>query len=1122
MSATLAYQVNGVPTTAAQFYAAACHPQRSVVVEACAGSGKTWMLVARIVRALLAGAAPHEVLAITFTNKAAAEMRTRLDAALLHLATCSADERERTLASYGLAADEAAQHAPAAAALLDQVLALPRQVEVRTFHGWFAQLVRSAPIAVLHSLGLPMGGELVEDDTPAMAATWRRLLQRVAGDAALKATYTALVQQVGRTKAQQALEAVWQRRLEFVRADATGGVDGAVAHFSTLPGFAGLALPTDALLTQRAQWLAWAAALGQQTGAAAPKAARAIEQAFTAGLAGESLLAVLTKALFTNEGERRKNMAKFEPAQAASDALDPVLAAQAQHEAWCFHQQVCQLARVWLDEYADFKRERGLIDMADLELAATRLLGDDATQAWMGERLDVQIRHLLVDEFQDTNPLQWQALHGWLSGYAGAGGGRPLSVFLVGDPKQSIYAFRRADPAVFAAATAFVQEAFGAAHLACDHTRRCAPEVTQAVNEVFEQAVAQGQYSGFRTHTTGRAQAMAAAEPTRTPTPAVARLPLVPKPEKAEKAERGWRDSLTEPKRELEQRSLQLEAAQAAQQVQHWLQQGLAPGDVLVLARKHEPLAAMAAELHALGIASAVREKALLADTLEVRDVLALLDVLVSPQHHLALAQALRSPLFGASDDDLMALALATKQAEPAGDWWQALLGRKWANHPALARAAGTLPTWAALVQSLPPHDALDAIYAQGDVLARYAGAVPAHLRGSVVGNLRQLLHEALQLDGGRFATAYGLVRALRGVNASSANGPGRVSPPPVVAPAWAEPQPDAGAEAAGAGQVRLLTVHGAKGLQAKAVLLLDSWPSARHESKPMALMHWPPEAPAPQRFAVVSGAKGVPPDVAPLWAAQQAVAARENLNLLYVAMTRAEDRLVFSAREPGRGPDPAAAWPRVQQLPEHAPNPPSPRPEAQHAQGNTVWWPMLPAWEPTVIGPADVAFGAPGEPLAANTRAAQMGQALHRLLEWATQAGVAPGVAAGALAPSHVAQAALEFGLTAGEALAVGQAAQAIAASPQAAPLLAPGLEAHNEVALTWQGKTLRIDRLVKSATGVWWVLDYKLGSDVQAVPAYAQQVRRYVQAVRALKPGEVVKGALINGQGELFEVSD
>ena len=77
-----AYRINGAQVAREAFYALACDPARSIAVEACAGAGKTWMLVSRILRALLDGCAPQDILAITFTKKAAGEMRDRLNAEL--------------------------------------------------------------------------------------------------------------------------------------------------------------------------------------------------------------------------------------------------------------------------------------------------------------------------------------------------------------------------------------------------------------------------------------------------------------------------------------------------------------------------------------------------------------------------------------------------------------------------------------------------------------------------------------------------------------------------------------------------------------------------------------------------------------------------------------------------------------------------------------------------------------------------------------------------------------------------------------------------------------------------------------------------------------------------------
>ena len=151
-----AYRIDGHPAEAATFYAVACDPRRSVVVEACAGAGKTWMLVSRILRALLDGAAPHEILAITFTRKAAGEMRARLGDWLAEFAApeCSDARRAQELQARGLSAAQAQQLAPALAALHGQLLVQGRGVEIRTFHAWFSQLLRAAPLELLDELGL--------------------------------------------------------------------------------------------------------------------------------------------------------------------------------------------------------------------------------------------------------------------------------------------------------------------------------------------------------------------------------------------------------------------------------------------------------------------------------------------------------------------------------------------------------------------------------------------------------------------------------------------------------------------------------------------------------------------------------------------------------------------------------------------------------------------------------------------------------------------------------------------------------------------------------------------------------------------------------------------------------
>ena len=147
-----------------------------------------------------------------------------------------------------------------------------------------------------------------------------------------------------------------------------------------------------------------------------------------------------------------------------------------------------RLCRVLITAFSALKRVRGWIDMSDVERAAMVLLSDPVLSGWVQERLDTQVRHLLIDEFQDTNPMQWHALLSWLGSYSGTAGSAP-GIFIVGDPKQSIYRFRRAEPQVFEAARDFVKQGLEGQVLSCDHTRRNAPEVLAVLNSVFKQSM---------------------------------------------------------------------------------------------------------------------------------------------------------------------------------------------------------------------------------------------------------------------------------------------------------------------------------------------------------------------------------------------------------------------------------------------------------------------------------------------------------------------------------------------------------------------------------------------------------------------------------------------------------
>jgi len=1075
-----AYECNGQGISRQAFYAIACDPRRSVAVEACAGAGKTWILVSRILRALLDGSPPHEILAITFTKKAAGEMRQRLQEWLHTFAGQDLPALEQELTARGMDARAAREHSSALQQLYRHTLQAGRPVQIRTFHSWFAALLATAPLAVLEQQGLPANYELLEDDSQARAEVWQPFLHTVASTPELRADYQASVAVYGRSSTHKALEDALQRRVEFLLADAHGTVITSVEPVATrFPELAGEDDPALILLRQeRAALLDAAQALGRASQRTYSASGVQLEAALSAEDADSML-----DALFTKEGTPRKfndKLSNIAAVRHAQNLCQRALQARSQHAAWQHQQRMLRLTRTLLEHYADLKRERGWVDMPDIERTALAMLSDPILSGWVQERLDTRVRHLLVDEFQDTSPLQWQALHAWLAGYAGAGGGQNTpSVFIVGDPKQSIYRFRRAEPQVFIAAQQFICDGLEGSLLACDHTRRNASRIIAAVNSAMQAAADERGYRGFRPHTT-EAQT----------TGQLLRLPPIAAPARTaskEAAEQRWRDSLSEPRHELETTQRMRECTQAAHWVAARIAAGTPAGDIMVLARKRDSLEAMQNALRALHIPCVQPEKAALAAQPEIQDIIALLDVLVSPTHNLSLARALKSPLFGVDDAALVHLAVL---AQEHGSPWYELLQQHPLPAPAASNIGADLARYREWVDALPPHDALQAIYQHRDVLARYAAATPAAQRTSTLMHLRALLTAALAEGGGRYLTPYAFVRAMKR----------STTPIPSRADDHA---------------VRLLTIHGAKGLEADTVLLLNTDAAAQKAATMTALVDWPGEQSAPLRFVFLASESHPPPSAVQLLDTERAERQREELNALYVAMTRARQCLALSCVQ-AKTSNPVSWWNQLAMHMDETPAPP-PSSSAQVEQGADITLLELPL---PAAQPPKAEKTTQEEP----SPAARQGQAMHQLLEQAGTSGTTPHTLAHQGWPAErLARLARDFDLPP-------EAAQAAAATAQRI-LQGEGAwawdnthiaRAINEATLTHHGQTLRIDRLIKrkDKSQGWWILDYKSATQPETQPQLRAQLQQYCQALRTLLPGESISAAFLTGDGRMVLV--
>ncbi len=1081
-TSSFAYEVNRRRVPREAFYAIACDPRRSVAVEACAGAGKTWMLVSRILRARLEGAPPHEILAITFTKKAAGEMRERLHHWLQEFAGADDATLLRELVMRGVAPDAAAAQVQPLRELYARLLATGRPVQMRTFHSWFAALLRTAPLLTLERLGLPARHELLENDKDAVAQVWRRFHEAVMRDAHARADYEACIAAHGRSQTQKALHAALDKRVEFALADRAAVVEGSVQTWAQVfPEFAGAANLHD-LINQPGETRTWlmdaARLLGQASQASYSALGSQLERALTEGQWDAAVSALLTK-----DGSPRKfsdKLVGLADIRRAQERMQRLVAARAQEQDWYHHQRMTRLTRILIAEFAQLKRDEGWVDMNDLEQAALVMLSDPVLSGWVQQRLDARVRHLLVDEFQDTNPLQWQALHAWLSGYAGAGGGKAPSVFIVGDPKQSIYRFRRAEPQVLRAAERFVVEGLGGSALSCDHTHRNAPAVLKAVNAVMREAQDAGQYEEFRDHTTESREAGC-----------VRHLPQIGREARVAAevaANDNWRDSLVEPRELPEEHLVTLESRQAARWIARRLAEGLRPEQVMVMARRRKRLVALEDQLRLLGVPAQQPEKTDLCEAPEVQDLVALLDALVSPTHDLSLARALRSPLFSMPDDALVALARAVRLARSQGQsptWFELLQSPEADLPPPLLEAGATLARWKQGVDRMPPHDALDAIFHEGDVLARYAQAVPPALRDSVLANLRALLGAALEVGGGRYATPYAFVRAMRA---------GGVRAPSVRQ----------------AAAVQLLTVHGAKGLEAPVVLLLDTDSAATRTQTMGMLVDWPGESAAPRRFAFLASESRPPACCRDALEAEKQARQREELNGLYVAMTRARTELVVSSVAP-HVPAQGSWWRRLQSLCQPIPDDELAM-TAQAARGDSDSLRLEVV--PQGVGPSETPVSEQASSDGGEAHA-QFGRALHRLLEcWPLGATACP--------PALRQRVAREFRLT-GQALEDATAmADRILRGEGAWAWDPVSVDwAQNEVEIHHAGQLLRLDRLVRQREGgVWWVLDYKSAAQPERDAALLAQMQRYRRAVAAAHPGASVKLAFLTGLGRLVVV--
>lgn len=1100
------------PDEATRAQHVAADPERSTWLTANAGSGKTSVLTDRVARLLLGGTRPERILCLTYTKAAATEMQNRLLQRLGEWAMLDDAALTARLQAMGIGGDPDLN---AARRLFAQAIETPGGLKVQTIHSFCAGVLRRFPLEA----GVPHGFAELDDRS---AANLR----------------AEVIEQMARENAPE--------MADLLSLQSDDGLDGFLAglrDYDAAPcaarlwadcglpeGFDEAALLADCLGETEGRLIAALIPLLHAGGGNPARDARKLDGGNWAapGVAElERLESVFifgsgARAGLARLGEWPTIALRRASCAGLVDDIDALMsrveAARPLRLKLRHAQRTLALQRfghAFCRRYTEAKRAGGWLDFDDLILRTAALLGHAAMAQWVLFRLDGGIDHILVDEAQDTSPAQWQVVERLAAEFtAGEGAAdRPRTLFVVGDPKQSIYSFQGADIAVFTERHRGFSDAFAAVgrpmqDAALRHSFRSSPAILSLTDAVFQDDAAQGlgpeppRHIAFRDRMPGRVDLWAPVPKPEAPAamewfrPVDATAPDAAETVLADAVAAAVRDMIGTP----------LQPREGAPRP-------ILPRDVLILVQRrstvfHEIIRA----LKQAGLPVAGADRLRLGGEIAVRDIRAVLSVLATPEDDLSLAAALRSPLFGLNEDQLYRLA-----ARRSGHLIEAL--RNSAHHEAWAVIADLQ----AQADFLRPHDLISRLLVRHRGRARLIG----RLGPEAVDGIDELLAQALTYETSEPPSLTGFLAWLSDDQAELRRQPGRGSD--------------------GAGVVRVMTVHGAKGLESPIVILPDCARRGAGGRTPQTIL---PDSGPPAHWR---GSKAQQTGLVAEWAERdKRRQEEERRRLLYVALTRAESWLIVAAAgetgtgteswhamvadgfdraalhglaetrlDDGRGSETRrlsfADWPAAAPPPDRtdsdapalpawltSPAPPLPRP-ARPVAATALGGDKIVAGDPAVTGLDREAA------LLAGTR-------LHLLLEhlpalpradWPDRAlAILSGAEGGVPGEAELTALLAELGeIIEAEALAH------VFAVPDGATVL-------REVALSAPlpaGRVLSgtIDRLVVTPGRVT-AIDYKSNAAVPASPeaapeGYLRQMAAYRHALRAIWPGHQIDTAIL-----------
>jgi ATP-dependent helicase/nuclease subunit A len=874
-----------IPQETLQAQARAANPLDSVWVSANAGSGKTHVLTERVIRLLLEGTDPSRILCLTYTKAAAAVMQNRVFARLSEWATLPdetlADRLEKLEGKR-----PGASRLKVARRLFARALETPGGLKIQTIHAFCEAILHQFPLEA----NIAGHFELMDDlmQVALVGEARRQLLENahMEGNPELAKAFDDVLSVAGEMGLQTLLDEAIGRRHALQRfTREVGGDETRQSLFYAAFGLSGSEREED-ILAEVWPMPEFSDAVLDRILALPKGATRAQDFALQ--------LREMTKAKTALDKQEILRLAFLkstgEPKSGNYVCSKPVLAVMPDFEeafdraAGQVYQALDRLkqlrlirlnlsAFVLIDDlltrYQAMKRSRGLLDFDDLINRTVSLLAREGAGHWVQYKLDRGIDHILVDEAQDTSPEQWQVIHMLSAEFFAGSGQRDIrrTLFAVGDEKQSIYSFQGAVPEDFAASGKAVRKKAEAAELTFGDVRlnfsfRSTPDVLSAVDLVFERPEA---YRGL-----GLEPGPTQHEAIRRDAPGEVEIwdPLTPQ---AVEEPDDWRipvDHLAAPAVRL--------AEQIAATIRLWLDRGeIIPGqarklearDIMVLVRKRDQfMPALSRALKNLGVPVAGADRLKLTDHIAVKDLMALGRFVLQPADDLSLAALLKSPLFGWDDMQLFALA---HPREPSQTLFERVKEVA-AEDPVMAAIYEILQGWRGMADTMPVFEFYARILGSGGARRKLLARLGPEA-GDVIDEFQNyaLAAERTGLPG--------LQAFLETLDAAT----------PEV-----KRELDQNRD-----EVRIMTVHAAKGLEAPVVFLVDPGSAAWTANRAPKLIPFDmkePDSGETKGFIWQPNGSYETAFTAARLAEMKRRAEEEYRRLLYVGMTRAEDRLVI------------------------------------------------------------------------------------------------------------------------------------------------------------------------------------------------------------------------------------